>query len=272
MSKHKNFLHFDQIEQKLVFRISRTFFWIFVTIAGISILAAFIVLIYSIIPPSQSDVVRDPYPSEPTVSLEVSFDEIQTALIPVPSQPIYVESTPQVTKPKEDSFPKYEKPIDSLQLKINLLKDSLGTFIKSSWGITYESQISGYDWFGRPIYTQKAKRGLKSDLEYVLNEYFEPKQEKIKKLEFLINVMQQISAENREKALRFFIKSINDKWKLYQRTMGEYNKAINSIESDYSYRLASAEAEYARAKFEKAELSNKSLISIGSAVVLIALL
>lgn len=275
MNKEKNFIHFDQIEQKLVFRISRTFFWIFVAVAGVAVIAAIVVLLYSIIPPSKQEVVKESYPSEPVLSLEVTIDEIMAALVPEPTPPkptVYDESKPRVTQPtKEEPTVKYVKPVDSLQLKIDLLLDSIGTYMKSGWGTSYESQISHYDWFGRPVYTQIAKRGLKSDLQSILNEYFEGKMEKIGKLEFLINVMQQMPAENREKAIRYYIKSVKNKWNTYQSSMNEFNRTINRIESDYNYRLASAEAEYYNAKLEKAELGNKSLISLGGGIVIIAL-
>lgn len=271
MSKNKNIIQFDQIEQKVVFQVSRTFFWIFVAIAGLSIVAAVLVLTYSIIPPGKEDVVKEQYPAEPKASLEVSLEEIRVAVTPAPPPPKYKEPTPQVTQPTEQPVTKYKEPVDSLQLKINALLDSLGTFVKSGWGITYESYITGYDWFGRPLYAKRAKRGLRSDLENLLNEYFEPKQEKITRLEFLIDVMQQIGADKREKALSFFIRSTKDKWMDYRNALNGYRNAIDRIESDYNNRLASAEAEYAYAKLEKAELSNKALMALGSAIVLIAL-
>lgn len=271
MSKLKTFLHFDQIEQKVVFRVSRTFFWIFVSIAGLSFVAAVLVLLYSIIPPGKQDVVKDQYPVEPKVSLEISLEEIRAAVTPAPPPTKYAEPTPQVTQPTEPPVTKYKEPVDSLQLKINVLLDSLGTFVKSGWGITYESYITGYDWFGRPSYGQRAKRGLRSDLENILNEYFESKQERITRLEFLINVMRQIGADKREKALSFFIRATKNKWMNYRNAMNEYRNAVNRIESDYNNQLASAEAEYAYAKLEKTDLSNKALISLGSAVVLTAL-
>jgi len=260
MSKSKTFFHFDQIEQKVVFRVSRTFFWIFVAIVGLSIVAAVFVLLYSIIPPGKEDVVKEQYPEEPKVTLE----EILVAVTPPPPPPKYEEPTPQVTQPPEQPVTKYEEPVDSLQLKINTLLDSIGTFVKSGWGIIYESYIIGYDWFGRPSYETREKRGLRTDLENLLGEYFESKQEKIAILEFLIDIMHQVGEDRREKALRFFIRNTKDKWK-------DYRRDIDRIESDYNIRLASAEAEYASAKFEKAELSKKALMSIGSAIVLIAL-
>jgi len=260
MSKNKSIAQFDQIEQKVVFRVSRTFFWIFVAIAGLSIVAAVLVLIYSIIPPGKEDVVKEQYPAEPKVTIE----DMLAAITPTPPPPKYEEPTPQVTKPTEQPITEYVEPVDSLQLKLDALLDSLGTFIKSGWGITYEIYITGYDWFGRPSYGTRAKRGLKSDLVNLLDEYFGLKEEKIVILQFLIDVMHQIGEDRREKALRFFIRSTKDKWR-------DYRNAISRIESDFSIRLASAEAEYASAKLEKAELSNKALISLGSAIVLIAL-
>ncbi|KAF0139341.1 MAG: hypothetical protein FD122_3335 [Stygiobacter sp.] len=273
MSKLKTFLHFDQIEQKVVFQVSRTFFWIFVAIAGLSFVAAVLVLLYSIIPPGKEDVVKEQYPTEPRVSLNVSLEEIRAAVTPTPPQPKYAEPAPQVTQPAKQSQPvtKYKEPVDNLQLKINTLVDSLGTFIKSGWGITYESYITGYDWFGRPSYGQRVKRGLRSDLENILNEYFQAKQERITRLEFLIDVMRQIETDKREKALSFFIRSMKNKWIDYRNAKNEYRTAIDRIESDYNNRLASAEAEYAFAKLEKTDLSNKALMSIGSAIVLVAL-
>lgn len=260
MSKLKTFLHFDQIEQKVVFQVSRTFFWIFVAIAGLSFVAAVLVLLYSIIPPGKENVVKEQYPGEPKVTLE----EILAAVTPQPSPPKYEEPKTQVTQSPEKAVTKYEEPVDSLQLKINVLIDSLGTFVKSSWGITYESYITGYDWFGRPTYGTRAIRGLRTNFENILNEYFELKQEKITILEFLINVMHKVGQDRRENALRYFIRFTNDKW-------NEYRRAIKRIESDYSFRLASVEAEYENSKFEKTKLSNQALMSIGFAIVLIAL-
>lgn len=272
MNKLKTFLHFDQIEQKVVFQVSRTFFWIFVAIAGLSFVAAVLVLLYSIIPPGKENVVKEQYPTEPKISLNVSLEEIRAALTPAPSQPKYEEPSPQVSQPTEQKpVTKYKEPADNLQLKINSLFDSLGTFIKSGWGITYESYITGYDWFGRPSYGQRAKSGLRSDLENILNKYFESKQERITKLEFLIDVMRQVGADKREKALSIFIRSTKNKWMDYRNAKNEYRSAIDRIESDYSNRLASAEAEYTFAKLEKADLSNKALMSIGSAIALVAL-
>ncbi len=260
MSKLKTFLHFDQIEQKVVFQVSRTFFWIFVAIAGLSFVAAVLVLLYSIIPPGKENVVKEQYPGEPKVTLE----EILVAVTPPPTPPKYEEPKTQVTQSPEKAVTKYQEPVDSLQLKINTLIDSLGTFVKSSWGITYENYITGYDWFGRPTYGTRAIRGLRTNFENILNEYFKSKQEKITILEFLINVMHKVGQDRRENALRYFIRFTNDKWNDYRRT-------VRRIESDYGSRLASTEAEYEISKFEKTKLGNQALISIGSAIVLIAL-
>lgn len=261
MSKSKNFLQFDQIEQKLVFRVSRTFFWIFVAIAGLTFVAALFVLLYSFIPPSKKDVVKEQYPNKPTITLE----EIQTAITPKSATPKYEEKNTDVVQSENKEEYTYVETIDSLQLKIDALVDSIGTYVKSGWGITYENYIIGYDWFGRPSYGTRTKRGLRSDLIKVLNEYYETKQEKIQTLEFMLNVMKNVPADRRETALRYFIRTTKDKW-------NEYRSVIDRIDSEYSYNIAIAETEYVREKLEKSELGNKSLLSIGSAIVMIALL
>jgi len=260
MSKLKNILRFDKIEQKLVFRVSRTFFWIFVTIAGLSFVAAVFVLLYSIIPPGKEDVVKEQYPSKPKVTLE----EVMAAINPPPPVQKYEEKDTQVPQPPKQEETKYEERADTLQLKINKLIDSLGTFVKSGWGTTYENYIAGYDWFNNPVYETRAKRGLRSNFENILSEFFESKQEKITTLEFLIQVMQKVGEDKCENALRYFMRSTKDKWT-------HYREAVNKIESDFNLGIATAEAEYANAKLEKIDLSNKALMSIGSAIVLIAL-
>lgn len=264
MNKKESFIYFDQIEQKIVFRVSRTFFWIFVAIAGLTFVASIFILLYSIIPPVKEKVVKEQYPEKPKVTLE----EILLAVTPPPK---YEEEKPQVTQLYEETeeghdepVAKYEKKVDSLELKIKSLLDSLGTFIKSGWGITYENYIIGYDWFGRPYYGTRAKRGLKSDLENLLNENFELKTERIKMLEFLIDVMHTVGEGKREKALKVFIQLTKDKWNDYRRT-------INRIESDYNMRVELANAKYTNAKLEKRDLGNKALISLGGAIVLMAL-
>lgn len=261
MSKSKSIFHFDQIEQKVVFRVSRTFFWVFVTIAGLSFVAAVFVLLYSIIPSSKENVIKAQYPEKPKVTTE----EILAALTPPLQSPKSEEPTQQVTQPSTQPVQEYKESVDSLQLKIIVLMDSLGTFIKSGWGITYESYIIGYDWFNRPSYGTRARYGLKSDLENILSKFYEIKEDKIAILQSLVNVMPKIKEDMRENSLRYFMRSIRNKWE-------DYRSAIDRIESDYNIQTVSAEIQYANAKLKKAELGNKAIITIGGAIVLMSLL
>lgn len=263
MIKNK-FFYFDKIEQKFVFTLSRGFFWIFIIISSITIITGIFVFLYSIIPPGKKHIIKADYPEKPTLSYEEIIAEIKPPEI-TKQEPTESQSYTEYTETESGHISEeHVVTKNPLEIKYENLIDSLGSLIKTDWAATYESYIAGYDWFGRPIYTTQQRRGIKSDLIRLLESNYPELEDKVKLLENLISIIEKIEQQQRVKAIKYAIKSLNNKWKTYHQT-------INQIENEYNRELMEAEAEYNNKVAEKKALSMYSLTSVGGAIVIIAL-
>ncbi|MCR4417751.1 MAG: hypothetical protein NUV92_08410 [Ignavibacteria bacterium] len=260
----KSIFSIDFLEQRIVFSVSRTFFWIFVIAAGLSFVAAILVLIYSIIPPSKTKVIKEEYPPKPNISIE----EVVMAITPIeepPVQPRPVEKRETKETSSGEEYVEQIPPIDPIQKKIDLLLDSIGTYIRYGWNDYYDNVLLYTDWFGRPVYQTRKVSGMRNDLIKFLDKHYQSQDDKIKQLEFIIELLQKIDEKLRDKALKYYIRTLKERW-------NDYDNRIRAIDLEYQAKLDKAEADYQQAKFEKKNLSNMSLLSILSSIVTVALI
>lgn len=238
MKKMQQVSELDKIERKLVFRVSRGFFWIYVTLACLAFIGAIIVLVYSVIPASERDVLKGEYPPKPQITQE----EIILSLSTKPKSQDQQVNQYNSYEGEQQTNQNYDNQepiqIDVKKERINLLLDSLRTFI--------------------PSY------GTRYDFERVLGKYFKTDQEKISTLDFIISLIQRVEEDKRDMALRYFITSVYDKWEPYMN-------ARRNIDSNYDMEIIQAKNEYEKTRANKEKSLMISFYIMGGALIIIAL-
>lgn len=259
---------FDLFETKLVFKISRVFFWILVSLVGIGFICSFLVFLYSIFPPIKERVEEPNLPFETTLTIA----EIESSIAP---QPKIEKKQPEVKvkityeKAKAEKKPKAIAPPDPFLAELNKKIDTLKFHFptdKFNWEDVSQRVVVAKDAWGNP--TKWATRikiyGLKRHLNKVLRTYDKTKK-KVDVVKELISIIPQINEDDRGKALEAYA---NIRIKKERARQNEINRIISGVKS----KKYSANAKYLRAKGIKAQLRTKSLISFGGSIVSVAIL
>jgi hypothetical protein len=258
---------FDFLEKKIVFQISRVFFWVLCAIGGVAFIISLIFFLFNIIPPIKENVAQPPLPPEVTISLA----EIEEMIKPPP--PPKIEKPTEVAKPTEEVKPevKEEKPKpppDPLQVTLEAYIDTLKSYFpadKFTWTTISEKEPAWRDYWGvvREWRTVVKKPGLDRHLYRVL-ELYSDKRKKIEIVKELIGIISQVPIDNREKALVAYAD-------LRRKKERERENKIYAIERDTEYKKRMAEAKYAAEKMKKAKNVEKSIRFMGGAFVTIAI-
>lgn len=252
----------DKIESKLVFRISRTFFWILLSIAGLIFVGGILVSLYSLIPPSKSEVIKAEAPPEP----EVTLADVMARISP-PQQVSNLESsTPAGNQKSVTSQTTYTPPQqDEYDRKIIALYDTLKKYFpaeKYNWDPKYERKAVRWDIFNRPAEYQNVvvSQGVRSEVDDVLRP-FQTSQKKVQVLEGILKLIKQIDGDNRRRALGIYVN-------LYRQKTMNWQQEVASIESAYQSRLIVAEGELVAKKLFKNTLLYFSLMGTAGAIIL----
>ncbi len=260
MSTINSIFFFDKFENKFVFKVSRTFFWIFTALAILTVVVSALSFIYSVIPPIKESVTMKPLPGEPTIAYQDVLNEITP---PVPStqpSPNY-EQTPQTEQQQN-----YSASVPRAKSELEILYDSLGTFFPGVWEGVYQDVPSGRDFFGRITGYQKVlvRQGLKNEVQYSLNR-IQGDPSKTSIIKNMLAIIPKFENSKRERALYIYLNLLRGKWY-------EYNNQIEQIKYEYGQQMSLAETKYFTAKAEKEELESKAVKGLGGGIVLIALL
>lgn len=258
---------FELLEKRIVFVVSRIFFWVLCIIAGVGFVIAVILFLYNIIPPIKEGVAKPKLPEEVTISLA----EIETAITPPPPKPKEEVRPAEVAKapetPKEEIKPTPPPP-DPQQIALNAKIDTLKSYFPESlytWATVVGKVKVREDWWGNPIYEDRiTKFGLDRHLNKVLNFYREMNK-KIGVVTELLGIIPKIGVNDRGKALEAYAT-------LRIKRERDRNREIEQIESDVEYKRQMAEAKYAEAKVKKAKGVAESLRMLGAGFVGIAII
>jgi len=247
--------NFETAEKKIVFRVSRIFFWILVAMGGLVFVSSVLVFLYSIIPPSKEKVVLEDFPQKP----DVTIAEVMEALKPKVVQEVY--KAPEVVK--EITPP---PPPDPLTQKLNNLMDSLAVFFPGKWEPVYERRATRHDWFGRPVEWGRfmVREGMKYYVQELLSR-FDEKELQISLVQKMIELCKNLEEEKRGTGIKTLVNILNEK-------IQDYNYQIHLINARNDERLSSAELMYNQDRNEKKLLSEKAQIGIGGSIVAVALL
>lgn len=259
---------FDFLEKKIVFQISRIFFWVLCAIGGVAFIVSVVLFLYNIIPPIKESVAQPPTPSEVTVSLA----EIEKAIAPPPKpkkeKPVEVAKTTE--KPREEKpVEKPKPPPDPLQLALEAQIDTLKSYFPSdkfTWTTVYGKVPAWTDYWGvvREWKTVVKVYGLDRHLNRVL-ELYGDKTKKIEVVKELISIIAQITVEDRANALEAYAN-------LRRRKENEREDKIEDIRREVEYKRRMAEAKYVAEKVKKAKDAEKSLRFIGGSFISIAII
>lgn len=258
---------FDFLEKKIVFQISRIFFWVLCAIAGVAFIVSIVLFLYNAIPPIKKTVAEPALP----VEVSISLTEIEKAIVPPPKpkeeKPVEVAKPTEEVKPAEKPKPTPPPP-DPLQVALDAQIDTLKSYFpteKFTWQTIYTKEPTWVDVWGRgrDYITIVKKYGLDRHLNEVL-ELYDNKQKKIAIVKELTGIIAQIPEENRAKALEAY--SL-----LRTRKEDKRNNEIYRIKREAEQKRFAAESKYRAEQAKKAIGIKNSLRYIGGAFVSIAL-
>lgn len=260
---------FELLEKRIVFVLSRIFFWVLCIIAGVGFVVALILFLYNIIPPIKESVAKPKLPEEVTITLA----EIEATITPPPKpkveKPVEVAQPSETPKPKEEvKPPPPPPPPDPQQLALNAKIDTLKSYFpaeKYTWETVIGQVKVRTDWWGNPVYeTRIIKYGLDRHLNNVLKNYKEISK-KIDVVKELLGIIPAIAQENRGKALEAYAA-------LRIKRERERKREIEQIENDVESKKRMAEMKYAEAKVKKAKGMAESLKMLGAGFAGIAII
>lgn len=259
---------FDFLETKVVFTISRFFFWILVGAAGLGFVVSFLILLFSLFPTIKKPIAKPKLPPATTVTLT----EIKTVIVP----PIkYEKKKPKEVKKhsekvKPEKKPKPDKPTpDPLQVALYAKIDTLKSYFPAdeyTWTTISERVVVARDYWGNPSRweTRIKVYGLDRQLNKVLKLYDE-KEAKINVVKELLSIIPQIGVKNRDKALEAYASMrIKKEW--------ERKNQIEEIGNEIEIKRARANAKYLAARVKKTQKRMWSLKTLGVTFVSIAIL
>jgi hypothetical protein len=260
---------FEFLEKKVVFQISRIFFWILCAIGCVAFIVSLILFLYNIIPPVKESVAQPKLPLEVTISSA----EIEKAIAPPKpkeEKPVEVAkpSEEKEVEPEEEEVKPKPPPPDPLQVSLEAKIDTLKSYFpadKFTWTTVYGKEPAWTDYWGvvREWKTVVKVYGLDRNLNRVLDLYGD-KKKKIEIVTELIGVIAQIPVDDRAKALEAY-------GRIRSRKEDARNDEINRIKREAEYKRSTAEAKYLKVKAEKAVGVGKALRYLGGAFVSIAL-
>jgi hypothetical protein len=258
MSTNNSVFFFDKFENKFVFKISRTFFWIFTAIAILTVIISIFSLLYSIIPPGKDNVTMKTLPPEP---ITVPYEDVLNEINPPSSLTGIVQPNTQNVQQQN-----YSKPIQKIKSETDIILDSLGAFFPGIWEGIYQNYPARHDFFGRITPPQRilVRQGLKNIVQYTLNR-IKGDPSKIEILKNMTAIIPKFESSKRERALYIYLNILRNKW-------SEYNNQVGQIKYEYDKQLSQAEANYLNAKSDKEELESKAIKGLGAGIVLIAIL
>lgn len=262
---------FELLEKKIVFVVSRIFFWVLCIIAGVGFVIAVILFLYNIIPPIKEGVAKPKMPPEITVSLA----DVQEAIKPPPPPAPKVEKPPEVAKAPETPKPTEEAkpappppPPDPLKLALDAKIDTLKSYFPESlytWATVRGRVQIRTDYWGNPIYEERIiKLGLDRHLNKVLALY-DQMQQKINAVKEILGIIPVIAVNDRGKALEAWADLRTQKEKARRRE-------IRDAEEEYESRQSVAEMKYLQAKAKKAKGLTESLRMLGAGFVGVAII
>lgn len=236
---------FDLLEKKLVFLVSRIFFWILCAAAGVGFVVAVLLFLYNAIPPVKQKVADVPMPTEVAVSLA---DVRQAIARPEPESAAKAKPAPTRPSTETKSAPVQPKP-DSLQLALQAKIESLRSYFPAdnyAWENQYATRVVRTDWWGNPVQTERyvSKYGVVGRLDRVLSLY-DAKVKRMEVVEELLGIISKIAVEERGDALTAYAE-------LRSNMEDSRRRQISDIQSEVAGKRVAAEARFAAEKAKKA--------------------
>lgn len=250
---------FEFLERKIVFVVSRLFFWILCFFAGLQIIIAVLLFLYNVIPPTKEKVAEPKMPPEVTINLA----DVKEAM-----KPPAVTSKIEIAKPSSEEVKPAISPPDPLESALYTEIDKLKTYFPEplyAWKTIRGRVKVGTDWWGEPIFEERViKSGLERHLNKVLSLYDE-RQKQIDVVKEILSIIPSIDVNERGKALQVWAD-------LRVRRERERREEVSELEDQYKLKLAEAERKYSIAKSNKTKGLVNSLLMLGSGIVGIAII
>jgi len=258
----------DFIEKKFIFRISRGFIWVLVSIVAIGLIGSFLFLIYSLIPPIHKKVSKPELPPEPVVTL-AEVDSILSPPKKKEKRGLLPERKKELTKKGKEEEEKKPAEPDTLQPILEAKIDKLGSYFpdeKYQWKTQYRKVVVARDAWGNPTKwsTRVSRYGLNRYVYKVIENY-DSKQKQINEVEKMLSMIPEIEEEKRGEALRVYTN-------LKERKIRNRKKRIKQIEREYEKATAEAIARYGQSVADKAQKRTQALMAFGGSFVSIAIL
>ena len=265
MNKFNKHMHFDYLENKIVFKVSRTIFMIISFLSILAIVISIFIFFYTKIPPKKEIIIKKEYPTEP-----VSFKEIWNSW--------YEDINSMDAKFMQESQKRFEKGYTGLksiskkeekknQLELSL--DSLGQLFPNYWESSYETIVLGRDYFNKVTESKRVLigEGRKKKLLETINRC----QQENTKLQIVRDILNFIKKEGNN--------YIGDQLTLFDTYLQILNKKLNiydnfkrEIDSEYENQRVRAETQFIESKIEKDLLESRSIMIFGISIISLALM
>lgn len=226
----------DPVEDRVIFRISRYFYHVLVTLAAVTTLGGALFLLVGLAPAIKERVDRKPDPP----AVKITTDAVKTALQSSPPVQPATRKTPTSQPPasqSEEEYPQREKDIARLKSALNrpriLLPEPL-----YKWKDT-AAQIRQMSPYGRPDLRPPAI-GIERRL-HDLTMIYEAPARRAEVLEDLAAVLQDFQLQDRLEPLKAFVRLHRDAEKTRRaetrKNEADYKKQLALVEADYQTRL-----------------------------------
>lgn len=260
MDNEKPVSFWDRLEKKIIFKFSRTFFWVFTALAGLLIVISALSFLYSVVPPGKEKVVKQSYPVVP----KVSYKEILNEITPkeMPKQEVATTRTAS----ENNTYSQQETQIKPAKSQVEILLDSLSALFPNSWEGVFHNVETGKDIFGRVKGYQKVLTG--EGAKYIVINYlylFNSENEKIEELKEILKLIPSFNEGQRVEALRAYTS-------LSRRNRRTYQIQVRNIDYEYNQKLAEAETKFIQAKVKKEALESNSIKGLGTGIVAVSLI
>jgi len=208
--------YFSKVENKYVFNVSLIFWHLFITLATLAVVACLAIFLWSIIPASQREVEKKPYPAKKQYPepIKVELNELQIEVTKVETLPDVapqIQTTTPIQKPVEDIRGKVD-----YESSFNTLKTLIPPARYSWQGAGYWSYPYGERYWD--VYKQEKYRqwnvtepGIEDKLK---NAYYRANADNYidKKLilDGYISVVKLLPEEKRLSAIQYIISNVTD--------------------------------------------------------------
>jgi len=240
---------FDLLEKRLVFSVSRVFFWILCGAAALGFAAAVVMFLFNAVPPAKSKVAKPQEPAEVTVTA-ADIENVLKPSQPEQARPPEAGSKQASAAPKSAQEQATGQTVSDPQAALLKAKlDTLGSYFpadKYTWETTYGDRPVEYDYWHNVTRTERyvQRYGLDQYVTQFLQVY-EDTPAKIKVVGELTAIIAKVPVDDRDQALVAYSRLRRD-------MENERQTEIGRSESAYQMRRAEAEAKYAEAKLRKA--------------------